>query len=152
MNDDPTAGESPGSADAPRPVFDASSLVAVLLDDDTPPIDVLFDGHVLDLTFYEAGNVLWKIHALQDRTTPEGHAEFVSLLADLRRELVVHDLVELGSDAVMDVATTTELTFSDAAYLVYAEALETTVVTEDEELLATAAERVGSRRVRECTR
>ena len=135
--------------DASEPVFDASSLVAVLLDDDAPPIDVLFDGHVLDLTFYEAGNVLWKVHALQDRTTPEEHAELVSLLADLRAELVVHDLEEIGFEAVMDVATSTELTFYDAGYLACAEAIDTILVTEDGELLETAEERVNSCRVRE---
>ncbi len=130
------------------PVFDASSLVAVLLDDETPPISVLYDGHVLNLTFYEAGNVLWKVHALRDRTTAEEHAELVSMLADLRRELVVHDLNEIGFETVMQVATATELTFYDAGYIACAEALETTLVTEDSELLAAAEARVDGRRVR----
>ena len=133
------------------PGFDTSSVVAVLLDDDTPPISVLYDGHVLDLTFYEAGNVLWKVHTLQGRTTAEEHAELVSLLADLRRELVVHDLEEIGFEAVMDVATETELTFYDAGYLACAETLETPLVTEDSELLAVAQERVNGHRVREYT-
>ena len=143
--------DTPATLDDSRPVFDASSLVAVLLDDDAPPVSILYDGHVLDLTFYEAGNVLWKIHALQDRTTAEEHSGLVSLLGDLRRELVVHDLDEIGVAEVMDVATATELTFYDAAYLACAEALETTLVTEDGELLAVAEGRVGSRRVREHT-
>ncbi len=141
----------PQPGDDPTPVFDTSSVVAVLLDDDTPPISVLYDGHVLDLTFYEAGNVLWKVHTLQGRTTAEGHAELVSLLADLRRELVVHDLEEIGFEAVMDVATETELTFYDAGYIVCAERLGTTLVTEDSKLLAVAQERVNSCRVREYT-
>ena len=143
--------DTPATLDDSRPVFDASSLVAVLLDDDAPPVSILYDGHVLDLTFYEAGNVLWKIHALQDRTTAEEHAELVSLLADLRRELVVHDLEEIGFEAVMDVATETELTFYDAGYIACAETLETTLVTEDGELLAAANEHVGGLRVREYT-
>ncbi len=141
----------PQSGNDPTPVFDTSSVVAVLLDDDTPPISVLYDGHVLDLTFYEAGNVLWKVHALQGRTTAEEHAELVSLLADLRRELVVHDLEEIGFEVVMKVATETELTFYDAGYVACAEALETTLVTEDSELLAVAEERVNGYRVREYT-
>ena len=139
----------PQSGNDPTPVFDTSSVVAVLLDDDTPPISVLYDGHVLNLTFYEAGNVLWKVHTLQERTTPEEHAKLVSLLADLRRELVVHDLNDIGFEAVIKVATETELTFYDAGYLACAEALETTLVTEDGELLAVAEERAGGRRVRE---
>ncbi len=149
MSDGPSPVDDPPRSNEPAPVFDASSLVAVLLDDDTPPISVLFDGHVLDLTFYEAGNVLWKIHALQERTTPKEHTELVSLLSDLRHELVVHDLEEIGLEAVMDIATTTELTFYDAGYLACAEVLGTTLVTEDGELLAIAEDRVGGCRVRE---
>ncbi|SNR31150.1 type II toxin-antitoxin system VapC family toxin [Halorubrum vacuolatum] len=142
MSDD--ANGEPGRT----PVFDTSSLIAVLLDDDTPPISVLFDGHVLDLTIYEAGNVLWKIHTLQGRTTQQEHAELISLLADLRRELVVHDLEEIGVDTVMRVATATDLTFYDAGYLACAEMVETTLVTEDSELSAVANGRVRSKRVR----
>ncbi|GEM_PF-376964 len=133
----------------PTPVFDTSSLIAVLLDDDTPPISVLFDGHVLDLTFYEAGNVLWKIHTLQGRTTEQEYAELVSLLADLRREIVVHDLEEIGVDTVMDIATATELTFYDAGYLACAEVVGTTLMTEDQQLASVASERVRSKRVRD---
>jgi len=48
-------------------VFDTSSLMAVLLDEESPDIGVLFDEHVLDLTFYEAGNVVWKAVQLQER-------------------------------------------------------------------------------------
>lgn len=130
------------------PVFDASSLVAVLIDDDTPPISVLYDGRVLDLTFYEAEHAPG-VHALQDRTTAEEHAELVSVLTDLRRELVVHDLNEIGFETVMQVAMATELTFYDASYIACAEALETTLVTEDGELLTVAEERVDGRRVRD---
>jgi len=32
-------------------VFDTSSLLAVLLDDDSPDIEVVFDEHVLEPTF-----------------------------------------------------------------------------------------------------
>ena len=135
--------------DASAPVFDASSLVAVLLDDGAPPIDVLFDGHVLDLTFYEAGNVLWKVHALQDRTTAEEHADLVSLLTELRAELVVHDLEEIGFEAVMDVATGTGLTFYDASYLACTERFETLLVSEDAELRDVASERTETCRVRD---
>lgn len=121
-------------SDGSAPVFDTSSLVAVLLDDDAPSLPVLFDGHVLELTFYEAGNVLWKIHALQERTTPEEHAELVSLVPDLRREMTVHDLDDIGFEAVMNIASDSELTFYDAAYVACAEQLGTTLVTEDREL------------------
>lgn len=135
--------------DDPTPVFDASSVAAVLLDDDAPELPALFDGHVLDLTVYEVGNVLWKIHALQERTTAEEHAELVSLTADLQRELVVHDVEEIDFETVLDVATTTGLTVYDAGYLACAEHLGTELVTEDRELRQVASGRVETCEVRE---
>lgn len=47
-------------------VFDTSSLMA-LLDEGGPDTDVVFDEHILDLTFCETGNLLWKADQLEDR-------------------------------------------------------------------------------------
>ena len=93
--------------------------------------------------------MLWKVHALQERTTTEDHAELVSLLADLRRELVVHDLEEIGFETVMDIATETGLTFYDASYLACTERFETPLVSEDAELRDVASERTETCRVRD---
>jgi len=130
-------------------VFDASSLVATLLDDESPDVSVVFDGHVLDLTFYEAGNVLWKVHALQERITETEHADVVGILVDIREELVVHDLPEIGFDAVSTTATESGLTFYDAAYLECAAQLDAVLVTEDAELRAVDDGHAGACRVRE---
>ena len=91
--------------------------MAVLLDDESPEIDVLFDEHTVELTFYEAGNVLWKAEHLQGRIGADERAQLVEILEDLRLELVVHELSELGTKAVLETAIECDLTFYDAAYL-----------------------------------
>ena len=71
-------------------VFDTSSLMAVLLDDESPEIDVLFDEHTVELTFYEAGNVLWKAGQLQERIDADETQQLVGIVEDVRLELSVH--------------------------------------------------------------
>ena len=124
-------------------VFDTSSLMAVLLDSESPDIDVLFDEHTIELTFYEAGNVLWKAGHLQERIGADERAQLVEILEDLRLELVVHGLAELGTKAVLETAIECDLTFYDAAYLRCAETLAATLVTEDRTLREAAGERVA---------
>ena len=114
--------------------------MAILLDEGTPPVAVIFDEHALNLTFYEAGNVLWKAHHLQDRIDEHETQRLVEILDDLRLELVVHELSELGTGAVLETAIESDLTFHDAAHLRCAETLEATFVTEDRELRDAAAE------------
>ena len=130
-------------------VFDTSSLMAVLLDDESPEIDVLFDEHTIELTFYEAGNVLWKAGQLQEGIDADETQQLVGIVEDVRLELVVHELSELGTKAVLETAIECELTFYDAAYLRCAETLAATLVTEDRELREAAAELVSVCRVNE---
>ena len=126
-----------------RYVFDTSSLMAILLDEETPSISVTFDEHVLDLTFYEAGNVLWKAHHLQGRIDADDTQRLVEILDELRVEVVVHELSELGTGAVLGTAIESDLTFYDAAHLLCAETLEATFITEDRELRDAAGEMVS---------
>ena len=115
-------------------VFDTSSLMAVLLDSESPDIDVLFDEHTIELTFYEAGNVLWKAGQLQERIDADETQQLVGIVEDVRLELVVHELAALGTEAVLETAIECDLTFYDAAYLRCAKTLAATLVTEDREL------------------
>lgn len=123
-------------------VFDTSSLMAVLLDEDSPDIGVLFDQHVLDLTFYEAGNVVWKAVQLQDRIDGPEAKRLVGLLSDLHREVVVHDLSDLHMEPVFRTAIECEVTYYDAAHVTCADVLGVTLVTEDGELRDSAGEMV----------
>lgn len=130
-------------------LFDASSLVATILERDGDGLELVFDNHVLDLTFYEAGNVFWKASVLQDRITSEEASELVAFLADLKDEMAVESAEHLDFDRTMEIATTEELTFYDAAYVVAAEELDLTFVTEDTDLASVASSYVDTTSVEE---
>jgi len=93
--------------------------------------------------------VLWKAGQLQERIDADETQQLVGIVEDVRLELVVHELSELGTKAVLETAIECELTFYDAAYLRCAETLAATLVTEDRELREAAAELVSVCRVNE---
>lgn len=123
-------------------VFDTSSLMSLCLDDGAPDLSVIFDEHVLDLAFYEAGNVLWKAHTLQDRLTTEEHEQLTVVVSGLREEVVVQTLEDIGFKTVMSVASETGLTFYDAAHLACAIDVDGTLITEDKSLRSVADDRI----------
>lgn len=124
-------------------LFDTSSLVATVLERDDVGLELVFDNHVLDLTFYEAGNVFWKASVLQDRITPEEASELMAFLQDLEDEMAIEHIDSLEYGRTMEIATTEELTFYDAAYVVAAEELDATLITEDTTLASVASSYVN---------
>ena len=115
-------------------VFDTSSLMALVLERGGEGVEHLFDEHVLDLTVYEAGNVLWKAHTRQNRIDGETLERLVSFLDELQSEVEVRPVSTLDLDRTMTIAVKDGLTFYDAAYVACAEAVEGRLTTEDREL------------------
>jgi len=120
-------------------LYDTSALAAHLLDGEVEP---LFDEHALDLTFYEAGNVVWKTAHLRDEIDAESCEGAVSVLGKLGDEMVIHTFDELELGGVMQVAIEDDLTFYDASYVEVAEDENLALVTLDAELSKKASERV----------
>lgn len=125
-------------------LFDASSLVEVLF---TGRIEAAFDQHVLDLTVYEVGNALWNHRHLRERLGDDRLERLLGVLADLEGQVVVEPVDALDLSRTMDVAVGESITFYDAAYVVTAERLDATLLTEDGALAEAAADSVEVRRV-----
>jgi len=113
-------------------LFDASSLVELLLGDDD--IAVAFDERMLDLTVYEAANALWKLGVARDQLAESELDTAVDVLERLEAELRVKNVTGSGLTDTVAVAREHGLTVYDAAYLVAAERHQLTVVTEDSAL------------------
>jgi predicted nucleic acid-binding protein len=113
-------------------LFDASSLVELLLGDDD--IAVAFDERMLDLTVYEAANALWKVGVARDQLAESELDTAVDVLERLEAELRVKNVTGSGLTDTVAVAREHGLTVYDAAYLVAAERHQLTVVTEDSAL------------------
>lgn len=113
-------------------IFDTSSLVKLLTEGE---VDRLFDERILDLTFYEAGNVFWKMHNLQGRIERDELNELISLLDRMEKEM---EITRPDREKVMETAVENEITFYDASYLTAAGEAGETLVTEDSELTEAA--------------
>lgn len=115
-------------------IFDTSSLVKILTEGE---VQKLFDEKILDLTFYEAGNVFWKMHNLQDRIEKDELNELTQLLDRLEKEM---EVIQPDREKVMEIASKHGITFYDAAYLAVASETGEELVTEDSELAEAAGE------------
>lgn len=130
-------------------LFDASSVVELLIGNsgDGVPAAVLFDEHTLDLTFYEAGNALWKLAVARDELSDASLQDAMALLASLQREAVVETIIGPGFADVSQTAQNEGLTFYDAAYLHVARRESLTLITEDSALRNAAGQHVSVGRV-----
>ncbi|MFB6099862.1 MAG: type II toxin-antitoxin system VapC family toxin [Candidatus Nanohalobium sp.] len=115
-------------------IFDTSSLVKILTEGE---VEKLFDEKILDLTFYETGNVFWKMHNLQNRIEKEELAELIKLIDRLEKEM---EAIRPDREKVMKIASKHEITLYDASYLTTAKEAGEKLATEDSELAEVAEE------------
>lgn len=99
-----------------------------------------------DLAVYEAGNSLWKLSTLLKVISLEDAVEAMDILKDLTaRDIIrVVGFKELNLANTLRLAGGEELTFYDASYIVTAEIVGATLVTEDERLREAAGKRVNT--------
>lgn len=93
---------------------------------------------ILDLTFYEIGNVLWKEHRLgriRDWRTAS------KLFSEVLKELQVLRVENL--EGILEIATERNLSFYDASYAYTAEKENLVLVTEDKKLLKSTNNAIG---------
>lgn len=110
-------------------LLDATAVVELLLNGED---DQAFGYAVLDLTFFEVANTLYRIAAHEQRLSRDDADLLVAQLADLRPEIDVLSLQDAGGiDRVYETAWATSLTVYDASYVAAAEATGWTLVTTD---------------------
>jgi len=133
----------------PRFLVDASALKALAAGDPTQVADVLERSAVLELTYYEVGNALWKELNLLKAISAK---ECETLVDSMKRMLATAETLETSFDELGDVlglAGAEGLTFYDAAYVDAARKAKRTLVTEDPRLTRAAAKYVAVKRASE---
>ena len=123
-------------------LLDASALLLLIKKSTVKStIQLLKDSAILDLTFYEIGNAIWKETTLK-YLTEEG-AEKLAPLAQivLTRMNRVTGTAE-DFPAILQIAQTEKLTYYDSSYIHFAKKSATTLVTEDQELASKATKYV----------
>lgn len=124
-------------------LFDASSIFALVRELRGKALDVLLESSTVSLAYYEVGNAVWRECFLLKRIISK---EAIKLLESVFAILQAMDVVlledeELGT-AILNMAGKLNLTYYDAAYLIEAQRLDKTLVTDDEKLTE-AAKSVG---------
>jgi predicted nucleic acid-binding protein len=94
----------------------------------------LQESAILDLTFYEVGNALWKESALAKMLSPQDAEELTETAQVIlaRMEKLTGRVDVFGE--ILGLARTERLPFYDSSYLFFAKENKLTLVTEDKEL------------------
>jgi len=89
------------------------------------------EAFILDLTFYEIGNVVLKHLSMLKDISKEDAGSFIAMLSNWNRVLFVQqdDLHEIFS-----IATSLNLTFYDSAYVYFAKKYNAILETQDKKL------------------
>ena len=116
-------------------VLDSSTIAIIFKRLKGEAVDVLEENIMLDLAFYELGNMIWKECTLKNLISLE---EGINRAGQLAKALEVVEAAKIRSPEdfkeVMRLATELGLTFYDTSYLQVAKKRSLPLVTEDREL------------------
>ena len=105
-------------------------------------MDLLRNDYVLDLTFYEVGNALWRIHAIQKKLSLEEIRALIDATTDLANWMNRVSISDLNLLEIMEAAVRDDITFYDAAYVTAAKLRKLMLVTDDAKLARVASKYV----------
>ncbi len=111
-------------------LLDASAVYPIILRMREEVMEYSHIFSVLDLTFYEIGNVLWKEFR---RGRLENRKVVVEMFEEFFGEVSVRRMPEMSD--ILELAARENLTFYDASYLIAAKKYGIKLVTEDRDLL-----------------
>jgi predicted nucleic acid-binding protein len=116
-------------------LLDASSLMLLIKKADLEStVECLQDSLILNLTFYEVGNAVWKESALLKFLTPQ-EAKRLGAIAQI--VLAKIDQVANEGEAfqkILEIAQEEKLSFYDSSYVFFAKQKGLQLVTEDKKL------------------
>ena len=102
---------------------------------------------ILDLTFYEIGNAIWKESALTKFLTPQ-EAEKLGTMTQTVLAKINRVTCEAESfQKILKIAQTEKLSYYDSSYLYTAKETNLPLITEDKELRTKAQKHVDARTV-----
>jgi len=101
-------------------------------------IGCLQDSMVLDLTYYEVGNAIWKESVLTKFLTPEDSKTLEKVV-----QTILMNTDRITSEAVtfqkiLEIAKNEKLSFYDSSYIYFAKEKDLKLITEDKQLKAKA--------------
>jgi predicted nucleic acid-binding protein len=107
--------------------------------------DLNTENFILDLTFYEIGNILWKYCSLLKKKTGFCKKDLENICDILENWERVLRIYPLDTQYILEIAIKNNLTFYDAAYIYLAKKYSTGLLTCDKKLyVASKKEKIKS--------
>jgi predicted nucleic acid-binding protein len=116
-------------------LLDASSLMLLIKKADVKTtVECLQNSLILDLTFYEVGNAVWKESTLLKFLTPE-QAKRLGTIAQTILTKIGQVTNKCGDfQKILEIAQDEKLSFYDSSYVYFAKQKDLPIVTEDKKL------------------
>jgi predicted nucleic acid-binding protein len=127
-----------------RYLLDASSLLLLIKNADIKStVDCLEVSSVLDLTFYEVGNAIWKESTLTKYLTPK-EAERLGMMAQTVLAKINRVTINEAEafQRILEIAQTERLSYYDSSYVYAAKENGLPLITEDTGLITKARKHV----------
>jgi predicted nucleic acid-binding protein len=116
-------------------LLDASAFMLLIKKADVQSTNqCLQDSIIVDLTYYEVGNAIWKESILTKLLTKEASK---TMQKNAQTVLATLDRVSAEPESfekILEIAQTEKLTFYDSSYIHFAKEKKLQLVTEDKEL------------------
>ncbi|MGB9756597.1 MAG: PIN domain-containing protein [Candidatus Bathyarchaeales archaeon] len=128
-------------------LFDSSAIFKAIKEN---KIEALVGNYTLELARYELGNVLWKNFAFQAKATEQ---EIKILAKIVKQTLNTMEIIQINCNEqeILQAAAKLKITFYDAAYAYYANIKNSTLITEDSQLLRKIAPYVKTSKLSDIT-
>ena len=122
-----------------RYLLDASAFMFLIKKSNAKSvIECLQDSIVLDLTYYEVGNAIWKESTLTKFLTPEDSKTLEKVAQTI---LMKTDRITIEAavfQKILEIAKNEKLSFYDSSYIYFAREKDLKLITEDKQLKAKA--------------
>lgn len=116
-------------------LLDASSLLFLIRStNEERKISVIKEAKVLDLTYYEIGNAVWKESGLLNSLSGENLEKVAEAVKYCFDNMESISLVSDDFASILEIARKEKLTFYDSSYLYVAKKNNMVLVTEDGKL------------------
>ncbi len=120
-------------------LIDASSFIILIKKANVQAtVECLKDSMVLDLTYYEVGNAIWKESILTKFLTPKDSTAIGNAAQTIlsKIERIISETASFQK--ILEIAKNEKLSYYDSGYVFFAKERGLTLVTEDKELKAKA--------------
>ena len=101
-------------------------------------IECLQDSIVLDLTYYEVGNAIWKESTLTKFITAEDSKALEKVAQTILMKTDRITIEAVTFQKILEIAKNEKLSFYDSSYIYFAKEKDLKLITEDKQLKAKA--------------